>query len=345
MGRQEKLVADVWYGRSAWSWLLLPLAWLYALVTSIRRGLYRCGVLRRRRVGVPVIVVGNITAGGTGKTPISIWLAKALRHAGWHPGVVSRGYRGSTGPHPVSATTDSDPSIVGDEALLMAKETACPVAVHPDRVAAALKVVADGANLVIADDGLQHYRLARDVEIAVVDGARGLGNGRLLPAGPLREPPWRLGGVDRVLVHDARGQSRAPELALDQEPLRFHLDIVGVCRLDGSESRHIDEFRGRTVHAVAGIGHPERFFDMLEHFGLDVLRHPLPDHAIIGLDDLEYDDDFPVLLTEKDAVKCRSLDVANCWYVPVDVEFEGEGARQLLDMIESRLGACRDRMQ
>jgi len=334
-------VADVWYGQSLLQWPLLPLSWLYGLVTSLRRALYRYGVFRRRQVGVPVIVVGNVTAGGTGKTPVTIWLSRALRHSGWQPGIVSRGYRGNTGPQPVAATPDSDPAVVGDEAILLARESDCPVAVHPDRVAAARKVIAQGANLVIADDGLQHYRLARDIEIAVVDGTRGFGNGRLLPAGPLREPVRRLAAVDRVLVQRPPSAPPGPDLGLGDEPLGFHLDVSGVCSLDGSQTRHIADFAGRTVHAVAGIGHPQRFFGMLESLGLDVLRHPLPDHAPIRTSDLAYADGNPVFMTEKDAVKCRSLNVGDCWYVPVDVEFEGGGAESLLTTVLAALQAYR----
>jgi tetraacyldisaccharide 4'-kinase len=211
--------------------------------------------------------------------------------------------------------------------------------VHPDRVAAARKVVELGANLVIADDGLQHYRLARDIEIVVVDGTRGFGNGRLLPAGPLREPVGRLAAVDRVLVQRPPSAPPGPDLGLGDEPLGFHLDVSGVCSLDGSQTRHIADFAGRTVHAVAGIGHPERFFGMLESFGLEVLRHPLPDHAPVRTSDLTFDDGNAVFMTEKDAVKCRTLNVGDCWYVPVDVEFEDEGAESLLKTILAKLQA------
>ena len=335
---QEKLVAEVWYGDSRLRWALLPLAWIYQLVTAARRALYRLNFFRSRNVGVPVIVVGNVTVGGTGKTPVTIWLSRALSERGWRPGIVSRGYRGNTGPHPVAATRDSDPEVVGDEAILMARKSGCPVAVHPDRVAAARKLVAEGVDVVLADDGLQHYRLARDFEIAVVDGTRGLGNGCLLPAGPLREPPGRLERVDCVLVQNEAAADASSQWQTDRETLAFSLEPVAAVRVDGSGSRPLDEFSGSTVHAVAGIGHPERFFRMLEQRGIRVDPHALADHAPIRQATLDFADGNPVLMTEKDAVKCRSLNTENCWYVEVDIAFAGQGGDELLDSIARRLG-------
>ena len=331
-------VENVWYGASPLCWLLLPLTWIYTLVTALRRSLYRGGLLRSQPLPVPVIVVGNITAGGTGKTPITIWLAKALKHNGMVPGIVSRGYRGNIGPSPVQATPDSDPGNVGDEAVLLAKQTGCIVVVHPNRVGAAVTAIGLGANVIISDDGLQHYRLARDFEIAVVDGTRGFGNGKLLPAGPLREPVSRLRRVDKVLVH------RHPEdehdilrRSSDRRPLRFWLRVAAVNRLDDSEVRHIDDFAGTNVHAVAGIGNPERFFHMLESHGMEVIRHPLSDHAQITQDDITFNDHLNVFMTEKDAVKCRQLDTSKCWYVPVDVDFDRAEAEMLLQLVASRI--------
>jgi len=314
--------------------VLLPITLLFGLVVAIRRGLYAVRILKTHPIDAPVIVVGNISAGGTGKTPVTIWLAKALKQSGRKPGIISRGYRGNVGRLPVEATANSDSGIVGDEAILLATRCECPVVVHPDRVAAARKVIEMGANVVISDDGLQHYRLGRNFEIVVVDGTRGFGNGKLLPAGPLREPVSRLSSVDSVLVH------RRPEDDLeffrradDRTPLRFCLRVTAVSRLDDSEVRHIDDFSGQTVHAVAGIGHPERFFSMLEAHGLKVQRHPLADHADIAPGDITFADDLDVLMTAKDAVKCRWLDTGNCWYVSVDVEFEEADARMLLEQV------------
>jgi tetraacyldisaccharide 4'-kinase len=314
--------------------LLLPFSALYSIVIAIRRFLYVNKIIRTHRVAAPVVVVGNISVGGTGKTPLTIWLAKALRDRGRKPGIVSRGYRGNVGRIPVVATADSDPEVVGDEAILIATQTACPVVVHPDRVAAAARAIELGADVVISDDGLQHYRLSRNFEIAVVDGVRGFGNGQSLPAGPLREPLSRLDEVDSVLVHRQPGDD--PEVlrrATDQRPQVFRLRVSTVARVDQSETRSIDEFAGKTVHAVAGIGNPERFFSMLESHSIRVYRHPLPDHADIGPADIAFDDDLDVLLTEKDAVKCRWLDTRKCWYVAVSVNFDGTDESTLLGRI------------
>ncbi len=314
----QQWVERVWYGDS-WAFLpLVPLAWLYAAAVAVRRRLYRLGVLRATRIGVPVVVIGNITAGGTGKTPATIWLANALRKRGHRPGVVSRGYRGAIGRSPRVVTPASDPRVVGDEPVLIARRTRCPVAVHPDRVAAARLLVEDGVDIVLADDGLQHYALARDYEIAIVDGERGWGNGRPLPAGPLREPVSRLAEVQRVLVNSS-GDDR-PLDGLDVTAVgRFELEARTLSRLDDSETRPLGELAGSRVHAVAAIGHPRRFFDTLARAGIEVVAHPLPDHAAIDARDVTFADDDPVLMTEKDAVKCRHLPPDDLWYVPVDV--------------------------
>ena len=335
----ENWVYSVWYGNSPFRWLLLPLSGLFWLLVTGRRLLFTSRLRKSEAVAAPVVVVGNITAGGTGKTPVTSWLARALRERGYVPGVVSRGYGGAVGPRPVQALAASDPREVGDEAILLAAQSGCPVVVHPDRIAAAEMVIGLGANVVIADDGLQHYRLARNFEIAVVDGARCFGNGYLLPAGPLREPVSRLRTVDQVIVqrHAGSGQDGACGLP-ERSTIDFHLRITAVSRLDRSIVCQIDEFAGQTVHAVAGIGHPERFFRMLERHGLKVVRHPLPDHAIIGRDDIEFADELAVLMTEKDAVKCRWPDTGKCWFVPVEVEFAGNGGELLLEQILSALG-------
>ncbi len=343
----DNWVEKTWYGGSPVYWLLLPFTALFTLIVATRRFLYSNGILKTRPVKAPVIVVGNISAGGTGKTPVTIWLARELKRRGQVPGIISRGYRGNVGPKPVQAIADSDLGIVGDEAVLLASQSKCPVVVHPDRVAAAEKAIELGANIIISDDGLQHYRLARDFEIAVVDGDRRFGNGMMLPAGPLREPVSRLNETDKVLVHrDAGVTQDVMRRATDRRPSGFRLEVTAVSRLDASEVKHIDDFTGKTVHAVAGIGHPERFFRMLESHGIEVHRHPLPDHADIGSADITFDDGLDVLMTEKDAVKCRWMDTSGCWYVPVGVIFGGaEGvdlSALILGTVEERRtrGSC-----
>ena len=332
-------VNDIWYGRSPLAWLLLPLSLLFGLVAAIRRFLYGRRWLKVEVIDVPVIVVGNIAVGGTGKTPVTGWLAGALTRRGFRPVVISRGYGGDVGPVPLEVGPDSDPLEAGDEAVLLAHRCDCPVVVHPDRVAAARKAMDLGADVIVSDDGLQHYRLGRRFEIVVVDGSRGFGNGYLLPAGPLREPQSRLHQADVVAIHQSSGGGHERlTLPAGLEPLRFCLRVNAVTHIDSGRSAHIGDFRGKTVHAVAGIGHPERFFGMLESEGIKVIRHPLADHAPITVADIRFGDGLDVLMTEKDAVKCRGLGSSTGWYVSVDVDFAGGDADRLLAAIDHRLG-------
>ena len=334
----DNWVERIWYGHSPLVWLFVPLSLLYKWIIAGKSRLYLAGLFKARRVSAPVIIIGNITAGGTGKTPLTIWLARKLKEEGYTPGVISRGYRGKVGSVPVTASPDSDPAVVGDEAILLATASECPVVVHPDRVAAAARAIEIGADVIIADDGLQHTRLARDCEIAVIDGHRGFGNGRLLPAGPLREKPTRLDSVDKVVVQRA---AREPKEVLrrtsDRRPFHFDLKPIALRRLDGSESRTLADFTGKKVHAVAGIGNPNRFFRVLESNGMIVKRHPLPDHASISAADVVFDDDLDVVMTAKDAVKCRFPEAGKCWCVDADVEFEGDGGEMLLKLILDKI--------
>ncbi|MEX0706565.1 MAG: tetraacyldisaccharide 4'-kinase [Woeseia sp.] len=337
MSRQsDSWVQRAWYSGSAWFVLLLPLSAVFAAVTSVRRMLYRRGWLRSFSVPVPVIVVGNISVGGTGKTPVTIWLAQQLRERGFNPGVVSRGYGGVLGDTPVQVSSNSDPDITGDEPILIATRSRCPVVVHPDRIAAARDLVAMGVDVIIADDGLQHYRMQRQFEIAVVDGARAFGNGFRLPAGPLREATHRLDSVDWVLVQYATldDELRNPVAGLPSHTSGFHLAAHELQRIDGTETCVIDDMRGRPLHAVAAIGNPERFFRMLERHGLTIERHAFPDHAVLSARDIAYDDDHPVIMTEKDAVKCRAFAAGRHWFVPVDVDMHDSA---WLDKLEHRL--------
>ena len=334
----DNTAQKIWYGDSSLRWLLAPFSWVYSAVTAGRRLLYSIGLLRSFRVAVPVVIVGNITVGGSGKTPLTIWLAGQLAANGQQPVIISRGYGGGPGPLPLEVTEESDPVLVGDEAILMARRVSCPVIVHPDRLAAARLAVELGASVILSDDGLQHYRLARDYEIAVVDGTRRYRNRQLLPGGPLREPVSRLRTVNEVLVQRAAvGDSGLAFRASDRPPLTFRLVASKICSLNNSEVRNIEDFAGWRVHALAGIGNPERFFRLLEAHQIEVIRHPLPDHSDIEPQDLEFDDEFAVVMTEKDAVKCRWLDTSNCWYVPVDVEIDQSEARDFVGRIVKKI--------
>lgn len=329
-GLGQYWIDRVWYGRSTAWLLLIPLTCLFAVAAWLRRTLYRAGIFRSWSAGVPVIVVGNITVGGTGKTPVTIALARALSERGYRPGVASRGYRGNVGASPVIVDADSDPNVVGDEAVLIARRCACPVAVHPDRVAAAKRLIEEGVDVVVTDDGLQHYRLQRDVEIAVLDGARGLGNGILLPSGPLREPASRLRDVDVLLVN-GRGDAALPAGKFTS----FALEPRNAMKFDGT-ARPLESFAGVAVHAVAAIGHPQRFFEMLRSHGLEVRGHALPDHALISESDLDFGDSLEIFMTEKDAVKCGALTSPRLWYVPVDLAAEDPS---WVDDVIARIGS------
>ncbi|QNK00834.1 tetraacyldisaccharide 4'-kinase [Dyella telluris] len=301
----ERLEA-AWYGTGRAPWWAGPLSWLYGALTALRRGLYRVGVLRSVRLPVPVIVIGNLSVGGTGKTPLTIALADALRKRGYKPGVVSRGYGGSQ-KEPLLLDDAPEPARVGDEPCLI-RASGVPVAVGRDRPAAARLLLAAGCDLVIADDGLQHYALARDLEVCVIDGVRRFGNGRLLPAGPLREPLSRL---QKVSFRVCNGGMVTP----GDVPMELRGGTVQAL-LDG-HTQPLADFAGQTVHAVAAIGYPVRFFASLRAQGLQVVEHPFADHHAFVACDLAFGDESPVLMTEKDAVKCRAFAQAHWWSVPV----------------------------
>jgi tetraacyldisaccharide 4'-kinase len=273
---------------------------------------------------VPVVVIGNLSVGGTGKTPLVCWLVARLIQLGFKPGVVTRGF-GGTAASARLVDAFADPSVVGDEPLLLARRTAAPVAVGRDRPAASQLLVNAGCDVVVSDDGLQHYALARDCEIVVIDGDRRFGNGRLLPAGPLREPTSRLDRVDAVVVNGGP----APL----QGAFCMRLDANDALGLLGGEVRALQEFAGLAVHAVAGIGNPERFFNMLRAYGIEVTGHPLPDHARLQAADITFADHRPVLMTEKDAVKCAGIAGPLHWYVPVTASFDAGESAALLDIV------------
>lgn len=308
MSLAETLQAG-WYGAKRLPWWCYPLAALYGTIVAFRRGLYRYGWLRVVRLPCPVIVVGNVTAGGTGKTPLTLALADVLRTRGCRPGVVSRGFGGSE-PGPILLSNASTPAEVGDEPCLI-YASGTPVAVGRDRPAAAQLLLAAGCDVIIADDGLQHYRLARDVEICVIDGERRFGNARLLPAGPLREPLQRLQQVDFRICNGGQAQAGEVPMCLRGDNVRALCD---------GDARPVASFAGTRVHAVAAIGHPQRFFASLAAQGLDLIPHAFPDHHAFAPEDLAFDDGLPVLMTEKDAVKCRPFAQPHWWSVPVTAD-------------------------
>ncbi|MFY2764785.1 tetraacyldisaccharide 4'-kinase [Arenimonas sp. MALMAid1274] len=301
----ERWLLRRWYGGVAPGPGLRLLSLAFGTLARGRAWLYRRGLLKVHRLRVPVIVVGNLVAGGSGKTPLTIALARGLAAQGWQPGIVSRGY-GRRSQDPVRVRPELPAELCGDEPLLIARQTGLPVQVDSDRVAAARQLVAEGCNLIIADDGLQHRRLGRDIEIEVVDGERRHGNGRLMPAGPLRESASRA--VDFRVVNG--GEPREGEWPMQ-------LQLGEATPLDGGKPQPLSRFAGQRVHAVAGIGHPARFFQALRAQGIDVVEHAFPDHHVYLAADFAFAAGEPLLMTEKDAVKCTDFPLERAFAVPV----------------------------
>jgi tetraacyldisaccharide 4'-kinase len=333
----ESTITRAWLRRGPLAIALLPVALLFRALAAIRRSLYRTGLKTAERLPVPVIVVGNIFIGGTGKTPLTIWLADALRAAGMSPGIVSRGH-GGTADTPRAVTPQSDPRDVGDEPLLIAMRTACPVVIGRRRAEAgrALLAAHPDVDVIITDDGLQHYALARDIEIVLFDG-RGVGNGWLLPAGPLREPPSRR--RDFTVVN-------APEItpalaaAVGGAPFRMHLSGQYAEPLNGGERVPLARMRDQRIVAAAGIGNPGRFFTMLRAAGLAPGELALPDHHDFLDDPFGGLDTDIILITEKDAVKCRQIDNLKddprLWVVPVTAQLDPALAEQIVEKCRGR---------
>ncbi len=316
MAREHPIVSlqfieDMWYGKHPLSIVLAPLGWCYQLLTTLRHLLYQSGILPSQRLDIPVIVVGNIVIGGTGKTPLVIWLAAYLQEKGYQPGIVSRGYKSKIKKWPQQVRKDSNPGLVGDEPVLLARRTNCPIAIAPNRYIAAKALIEhEQVSIIICDDGLQHYALERDIEIAVIDGIRRHGNGRYLPVGPLRESVGRLKNVDMIVCN---GGAVRGEFKMEYIPqqLRAVLDENRYC--------DISQFRNQSVHVIAGIGNPAKFFSFLRGKDIRVIEHKFPDHHQFTVKDICFDDDFSIVMTEKDAVKCAEFATEKHWFLPINV--------------------------
>lgn len=320
------MIARIWSGESPLWLLLLPLAWLYGLVSGLIRLSYRLGIKKAWRAPVPVVVVGNLTAGGNGKTPVAIWLVEQLQQQGIKAGVVSRGYGGKAAQYPLLLSAKTTTAEAGDEPVLIYQRTGAPVAVSPSRSDAVQALLAaHDLQIIITDDGLQHYRLARDIEIVVIDGVRRFGNGLWLPAGPMRERASRLESVDAVIVNGGVPRS-------DEIPMRLNPGLA--VNLKTGEKRNVATLTD--VVAMAGIGHPPRFFATLESCGVQPVKTvALSDHQALNANAVQalVNDQQTLVMTEKDAVKCRAFARDNWWYLPVDAVFDDERAPQLIQQL------------
>ncbi len=314
-------INDLWYKKHPLSILLIPLSWLFCAVVRIRRKAYKYHLFTSKHIKIPIIVVGNITVGGTGKTPLVSWLGKFLKQQGFKPGIISRGYKGHAKKWPQIVYPDSDPYLVGDEPVLLARQSECPVVVAPNRFQAA-SVLEQDCDIIISDDGLQHYALHHDIRIAVVDATRGYGNQRCLPAGPLREPIGYLNDMDFIIYNGSK----------DKTENNMQYQLKPLCMvLNNNILYDLIELQGKTVHAVAGIGNPDNFFNCLQKHGLIIYKHPFPDHYHYKPEDIKFNDTLPVIMTEKDAVKCQSF--ANNQHLYLPIEAEVNFANQLLSLL------------
>lgn len=312
----NRFLTKLWYRESHFIFYygLLPFSVIFALIVVARKFCYEKRIKKSQKFSVPIIVVGNITVGGTGKTPLVIYLFYLLKNNGYRPGIVMRGVGSRLTSETHQVTAEDSAEKVGDEALvLFAGTQGAPIVLGKKRVAAVQQLLNNNrCDVVISDDGLQHYALARDIEIAVLDGHRRFGNKTLLPSGPLREPKSRLKTVDFVVVNG--GATKSTEYDMQIKPLQF-VNVV-----DATKTLPLDYFANKKIHAVAGIGNPERFFATLKKLNIDIIAHAFPDHYVYQAKDLCFDDHLPVLMTEKDAVKCNKFEMQQGWYLQITVE-------------------------
>jgi len=326
----------LWYGPKKPLWPLLPFSYLYLLIIKLRQ-LFYLFLFKPKSLVVPMVVIGNITAGGTGKTPLLIYLGKLLQEAGYKPGIISRGYGGNH-HMPVIVQTNSDPKTVGDEALLIHYQLQCPIVVGKNRYLAAKKLVAMGnIDIILSDDGLQHYGLVRDLEIAVMDSVRQGGNGAYLPVGPLREPLTRLNKVDFLILNTGISkQSTSPLVKkITKKPYLMHYTFKNLYQITQPEMLlALADLKEKTVHAVAGIGDPNRFFKQLIVYGLKIIPHAYPDHHVFQKEDIEFFDENYVIMTEKDAIKCKELSDRRHLALAIDAVPDQNFSTEFLKRIE-----------
>ncbi len=322
----------IWYQTSDPPLLLKLLSLIYQSLIALRSKGYQRGLFKSSTIAVPVIVVGNLTVGGTGKTPLTLWLVNYLREQGYQPGVIARGYAGdyASQSNVALVAANSDPLRYGDEAVLIATRTGCPVVVGKCRVASAQHLLLNSnCDVIISDDGLQHLALKRDIEIIVIDGMRQFGNQYCLPAGPLREPISRIHRVDFLVCNGDRFANATQMLITGDTITNL---------LDRDQQQPLSSLQNRPFHVVTGIGNPQRFFQALAQAGLTFNTRIFPDHHYFTGDDLHFDDDLPLLMTEKDAVKCYHLATENSWMLPVEAQLDSSFSQSLLQLLENKYG-------
>jgi len=321
----QQWLENIWYNNGSGRFLLMPLTALYCTVNSFQRHIYRNN---NTPLPCPVIVVGNITVGGTGKTPLTVHIVKLLQKAGYKPAIITRGYGGKATIWPQSVTAKSNPQLVGDEAVLMANQTQVPIYAGADRLQSIKQLTKEhDCDVIVSDDGMQHYKLPRDIQIAVIDGERQLGNGYCLPAGPLREKKERLEACDLIVVNGKNNHK-------DWHTMSFKGDVL--VNLLTAEEKPLDRFVGQKCHALTGIGNPQRFFSSIEKHGLELITHSFPDHHDFIKSDLDFSDNVDtILMTEKDAVKCKAFATENHWYLPVSAKLDESFDNQLLILLKA----------
>ena len=326
--RLQQWLESVWYKNGKGRLLLMPLTIIYKAINNYQRN---SQIKNRVKLDCPVIVVGNITVGGTGKTPLTIHIVKLLQDKGYKPGIITRGYGGKAQTWPQSVSAESDAISVGDEAVLMAQRTGVPVYAGADRLQSVEQLLkSHDCDIIVSDDGMQHYKLPRDIQIAVIDGKRGLGNGYCLPAGPLRESKERLNDCDFIVVN---GQN-----SLDSDYFEMKLAGKTLVNLATNETKPLNDFSGTEVNALTGIGNPQRFYTTLKDSGLNIIENSFPDHYAFQKSDLRFTTDSIVIMTEKDAVKCKSLidNANNYWSLPISAQLAAEFNHALLDFLEKQ---------
>lgn len=324
----QQWLENIWYKNAKGRFLLLPLSALYCSINRYQRNKYS---QNQPKIPCPIIVVGNISVGGTGKTPLTLFLTKLLQKEGFKPAIITRGYGGKATQWPQSVSPDTDPELVGDEAVLMATRSGVPVFAGANRLQSIkLLMETHDCDVIVSDDGLQHYKMPRDIQIAVVDATRLFGNGYCLPAGPLREKKERLDDCDFVIQNGGKEP-------VNKSWIRMQLEGNTLINLKTGEKRSLDEFSGKTVNAVTGIGNPQRFFKSLEQGGLSLQTHSFPDHHSFQELDLSFNDNFPILMTEKDAVKCKKFSTKNQWYLPITASLNEKFNRDFLELLKQKV--------